>query len=136
MNLDSTWMERARVALNGEWMPGMRVINPRFGDARIVVVEPVTEAYFVFKEVRGVEGYRDPRDDEPSDVPDLADEPTVLCLVAIGRRRLRAREGAKTVRQAQSNASHRLRDALIAWSDGGRLGDLADVAVEVLEATR
>jgi hypothetical protein len=37
--------------------------------------------------------------------------------------------------QPQSNASHRLRDALAVWSGGGSQAKLAEVVIEVLEAT-
>lgn len=129
MNIDNTWMVRARVALEPtDWMAGMRAT----AGTRISTVGHYPAG------ICDGDGRVRPANNAISHdaCPDLADEATVLCLVAIGRKRLRALEGPKTSRQAQSMASHRLRDALIAWSDGGPLKDLAEAVVEVLEGTR
>lgn len=129
MNIDSTWMVRARDALEPtDWIAGMRATS----GIRISRVGHYPGG------IRDNDGRVRPANDviRHDECPDLADDATVLCLAAIGRRRLRALEGPKTSRQAQSMASHRLRDALIAWSDGGPLKDLAEAVVEVLEGTR
>lgn len=85
MNAEMEALAQRAVACKAwRWMPGMRAIGSRYGDAR-VVASGFDGAFFVFKEQRGVEGYRDPRDGDSDDIPDLADPATLGCLLALVR---------------------------------------------------
>lgn len=127
--LDSTWKERARLALAPtDWALGMRADSGTRISTTGHYPAGISDGDGRVRPANGAISH--------DACPDLADKATVLCLVAIGRQRLIEREGVRTSNRAQSMASHRLRDALIAWVNGGHLAALAEVAVEVLEATR
>lgn len=117
-----TLAERARVALKGEWMPGMslgdiagmRIVCGPGLNSRAVVVPAAYMSVNI----------------STLTTPDLTDEPTVLALAAVCRRRLGDCDihGVTTARR--EILAYALRD----WACGSlTLADLAERVVYVME---